>query len=86
MKLTSILFKQIITLEPKFCVSCLHFIPNKFGNEYVKCNLFPVEIEDTYLITGNRKDDFIEYIHCSTARKFNRMCGENANKYEAIKN
>ena len=86
MKLTTfLLFKQLISLEPKFCVTCKHFIPNyKLGNEYGKCYQFPIEKEDTYLITGERKDEPTEYKHCSTARKFNNMCGENGKRYEAV--
>ena len=85
MKLTSLLlFKQLISLEPKFCVTCTHFIPNKLGNEYGKCLQFPIEKEYTYLITGERNEEPDDYTHCTTARKHNNMCGENGKKYEAI--
>ena len=85
MKFTNmLLFKQLITLEPKFCITCTHFIPNKLGNEYGKCILFPIEKDDTYLITGERKHEPDDYKQCSAARKFNHMCGENGKKYEAL--
>jgi hypothetical protein len=85
-KLTSLLlFKQLISLEPKFCVTCTHFIPNKLGNEYGKCLQFPIEKEYTYLITGERNEEPDDYTHCTTARKHNNMCGEHGKNMKPLK-
>ena len=69
-------------VAPKFCVYCEHFIPNKDGiNDFGKCKLFTKEVRDNYFVTGEKKEQETSYQYCSTARKFDHMCGERAKKY-----
>lgn len=68
------------TLMPKFCVHCEHFIPHKNGDKYGKCKMFPEEATDLYLITGEKNQE-ATYHYCSTARKFDHMCGEQGKRY-----
>lgn len=76
------LFHMAISL-PKFCVNCLHYIPHKMP-KFGKCNLFP--IKENYLITGEIKMNQIDYKYCSSARKYDDMCGESGKKYKEFMN
>lgn len=81
MKYVSCFFVFIsYVLMPKFCVHCEHFIPYKNGNKYGKCKMFPEEVTDQYLITGQKNQE-VSYHYCSTARKFDHMCGEQGKLY-----
>ena len=76
----------LINHKPKICIDCKFYIKqNNFfiSNEFGKCSLFPYECEnDYYLVNGlnNEKDE--EYYHCSTARKYEDMCGREGKFYE----
>ncbi len=39
--------------SPKFCFHCTHFIPNQIGNQFGRCNFFPVT--DSSLVTRKKK-------------------------------
>lgn len=68
----------------KICIDCKFFSNNFFTDKnFGKCILFPVSHHDTdYLVTGINKNEKPEYYFCSTARKFDYMCGEEGKKYE----
>ncbi len=58
----------------KFCINCKHFITDNKENIFAKCKMFPqLENKINYLINGIEKDGFS---YCSTARQFEKMCGE----------
>jgi hypothetical protein len=44
-------------ISPKFCINCKFFKPQyPLNNEFGKCKLFPIEIEDkSFLVTGLKK-------------------------------
>jgi len=73
---------HLINSQEKFCINCRHFkgdylSSNKFG----KCKLFP-EKEDNqieYLVSGKPHS---RYYYCSTARKFDNMCGLEGKYYD----
>jgi hypothetical protein len=68
--------------SPKFCLHCTHFIPDKIGNQFSTCNFFPDTHTDTsFLVTGEKKEVEDIYHYCSTARKYDHMCGEYAKHY-----
>ena len=72
-----------------FCVNCKYFIQyndlsydDDTKNEYGKCTLFPrFNIDNTYLITGKKIEQDIDYNYCSVARTCEHMCGEQGKKY-----
>ena len=68
----------------KICIDCKFFSNNFFTDKnFGKCLLFPYKQDNTdYLVTGINKNEKPEYHYCSTARKFNYMCGEEGKKYE----
>lgn len=73
-------FKEI---KPKLCVNCKHFIPDNNNNKFGKCSLFPVRKENDYfLVDGVSEDGIIDYHYCSTARKYDRMCGNEGKMYK----
>ena len=78
------LITSSVTIKPKFCVNCKYFISTGASdaeNEYyAKCSFFPKE-NGGYLITGN-KNSSNNFYHCSTARGYSDMCGENATHYK----
>jgi len=64
----------------KFCVDCKYFIAPNDGTQQVYgiCSKFPIG-SPKFLVDGVfRNDDFFT---CSTARKFDDMCGKNATKF-----
>jgi hypothetical protein len=77
--LLPILSLDIVT--PKFCVHCKFFRNNFMGdNKFGKCSLFPVkEGSIHYFVTGIEKD--ADFNFCSTARKYDDMCGKDGKKY-----
>ena len=74
---------------PKFCVNCKYFLPSEgsFPSSpvYGKCLLFNQTIitaDETYLVTGvDNSEVSVEYNYCSTARKFENMCGIDGKRY-----
>ena len=76
---------QLINAQDKFCVNCRHFKGFIFGDKFGKCKLFPIieKVYDhtDYLVTGKRKDN-THYYYCSTARKFENMCGLEGRYYD----
>ena len=72
------LFVNSLTIKPKFCVNCKHFIPHEHNNEFGKCSLFVYE-NAKYLVDGIVRDN--EYYACSTARSWDHLCGKTAKKY-----
>ena len=70
---------------PKFCIDCKFFKNNFFtGSEFGKCSFFPIEKKDypDYLVNGYKKISKTEYTYCSTARKFEDLCGKEGKFYE----
>jgi len=68
------------TASPKFCLHCTHFIPDELGNHFGTCKFFPIQYKDSsFLVTGEKQE--IKYNYCSTARKFDHMCGDYAKHY-----
>jgi nanoRNase/pAp phosphatase (c-di-AMP/oligoRNAs hydrolase) len=75
---------------PKFCVNCKYYIPSESthstSSAYGKCLLFnitTIKLDETYLVTGvDNSEVSVEYNYCSTARKFEGMCGADGKRYE----
>ena len=69
-------------ITPKICINC-KFFTNSFlaNNMFGKCSLFPKtkEVDDHYFVTGIKKKEAFYY--CSTARKYDDMCGKEGKKY-----
>jgi hypothetical protein len=78
----------------KLCTNCKHFIP---GNNQVsaKCKLFPKLLEFSpknlikkrahlvnYLVSGVPPKSEQNYLHCTTARGIDCMCGIDGKLYE----
>jgi hypothetical protein len=71
----------------KFCYQCKHYKRHPgllyFTPEFGHCSLNPKEsYNNDYLVTGNIKRVVDEYHYCSTARKFDDMCGPFGKNYE----
>lgn len=78
MKFLLLLVVPIFSL--KFCIHCKHFITDNKENIFGKCKMFPqIENKINYLINGIEKDG---YSYCSTARQYEKMCGENGKMFE----
>ena len=88
MSLMKFLFLLITPIFSLKCSNCKHFVIGKpdifvFG----KCNLFPKKDYVDYL-PGDKKRKYRKedmYYYCSTARKFDSLCGEDGTGYEAKK-
>ena len=71
--------------KPKFCIDCKFYKNNFFfgSNAYGKCSLFPYDpVDDDYLVNGINNNEDKDYYHCSTARKWEDMCGKKGKFYE----
>jgi hypothetical protein len=68
---------------PKLCINCKFYTKDFLSlSEFGKCSLFPREIDnDSFLVNGVANNN-IEYIYCSTARKFYHMCGTEGKFYQ----
>jgi len=68
-------------IKPKLCVNCKFFTNNFITkNKYGKCSLFPIPNNTTKnLIVGFEN---IEHYLCSTARKYDDMCGNEGKFYK----
>lgn len=75
---------QLINSQEKFCVNCRHFKGNLFSDKFSTCKLFPLiekEYDEAdYLVTG--KQNTKHYYYCTTARKFDTMCGLEGKYYD----
>ena len=65
----------------KFCINCKFFINNSIDNSHGKCSFFPKHDDNNadFLVTGIKN---IDYTYCSTARKYDEMCGIEGKKYK----
>lgn len=77
-----------VSLKTKFCVNCKFAINNingYYNDEFIKCALFPINNffdETNFLVTGVNSISEPEYTYCSTARKFDNMCGKEGKMYK----
>lgn len=73
-------------VTPKLCINCKFYTKDFFtSSEFGKCSSFPAEKENDYfLVNGNNNNNDKEYNYhyCSTARKFDHMCGEEGKFYK----
>ena len=80
------LHPTLIETTPKFCIDCKFYIKPDFfliSNEFGECSLFVKEqSNDHFLVNGINNNDDKEYYHCSTARKWEDMCGREGKLYE----
>lgn len=74
----------------KFCINCKYFIPKEsifltpaYNSAFAKCGFYPNKITDNeFLITGSiSKSQKDEFYYCSTARKFEHLCGESGKHF-----
>ena len=79
-----LLFLSIVSGFDKLCMNCKHFkrdifTPSRFG----KCKKF-LTIDDNvnHLINGKKQEKTENMHYCSTARKFDILCGEEGVGYE----
>ena len=85
-----ILFTEIVVsnpTKPNLCVNCKFFTKDFFTmNKFGKCAVFPKEDQDDdnryLLVDGTKTNNKQEYNFCTTARKFERMCGQEGKFYE----
>jgi hypothetical protein len=71
----------------KFCVDCVHFLPDKSSVTYGKCKAFPKKdsikkAETQYMVSGVLTDAELEFFYCSTARETESMCGRNGAQFQ----
>ena len=73
--------------KPNFCINCIHFRGNFFGNKFGKCSLFPVtEYSDNkdYLVNGIKPVPVVDYKYCSIVRSYHE-CGKERKMYKEKK-
>jgi len=73
----------VLSLKHNLCIDCKFFKRHYRSNDmFSKCSLFPtMERYMDYFITGKGNVIFESYHFCSTARKFDDMCGEDGKKF-----
>jgi hypothetical protein len=77
-------FTYIDILEPKLCDNCKFCIKENILmlSEFSKCRKFKYIEHDYFFETRLNKPKRIKNHFCSTARKFDYMCGEEGKKFE----
>ena len=71
-------------IRPKLCIDCKFYTKDFFTfSEFGKCSLFPIEKNSYFFVNGkgNNSKEY-DYHYCSTARKFDNMCGQEGKFYE----
>ena len=71
-------------IGPKLCINCKFYKKNFFAfGEFGKCAMFTYEqYNDNFLVNG-KNDSINENFHyCSTARKYDYLCGKEGKFYE----
>ena len=80
------LFCFIETYKPRLCVNCKYFIKpdDILDTGYGKCSKHPKEEDNNmnYLVTGIKNQNQKQYWYCSTARKYDTMCGPDGKDYK----
>jgi len=71
----------------KLCMNCKHFKKDIFTpSKYAQCSKFLIiDTNVDHLIDGKRREEKKNMYYCSTARKFDILCGEDGTGYEAKK-
>jgi hypothetical protein len=70
-------------MTPKLCINCKFFKGTFLMEKYGTCSLFPkVSEDDSFLVTGVKKNKRIEYDYCSIVRKYNPDCGPDGKLFE----
>lgn len=74
-------FFSFINAQEKFCVNCRHYKGDFWGGKFGKCAMFPEKDDNQadYLVTGRPHS---MYYYCSTARKYDNMCGPGGKYYD----
>lgn len=79
--LCSIILPIFSLKEMKLCINCKYFVSDNDSGKYGKCSLFPhKESKIYYLVNGINRER--QYYHCSLARQFDDMCGEEGKMYK----
>jgi hypothetical protein len=65
-------------INPKLCINCKYFISDNDNGKDGKCSFLPKR-DENYLVNGINEED---YYYCSTARKYEDMCGEEGKYYK----
>jgi len=73
-----------IPTDPKFCINCKFSLKENFltPDMFCKCSKFSYLEDDYFFVNGRGRPQKTKYHYCSTARKFDHMCGEEGKKYE----
>uniref|UniRef100_A0A6C0KHG1 Uncharacterized protein n=1 Tax=viral metagenome TaxID=1070528 RepID=A0A6C0KHG1_9ZZZZ len=74
----ALLALSVTALRPKFCYNCQHFLSAENGEaKFGKCAQFPIVIQhDDFLVTGETNSQTTDHKYCSSARHFEKMCGQ----------
>jgi hypothetical protein len=68
-------------IKPKLCINCKFFKNYFLNSKYGKCEMFITTYDNDYFLVNGNKNK-IDFAFCSTARKFEDMCGEQGKFYE----
>ena len=87
MKIILLFCVSIVSALDKLCMNCKHFKKDIFTpSKYAQCKKFLIIDKNVnYLIDGKKQQKTENMHYCSTARKFDILCGENGTGYEARK-
>ena len=79
-----LLFLTNVTAFDKLCMNCKHFKRNVFSpSRFAKCKKFlTIDNNVNHLIDGKKQEKSENMHYCSTARKFDILCGEEGTGYE----
>ena len=73
----------VLSVKPKICINCKHFIPDNGTGEFGKCSLFlRPDYDNSFLVNGNIKEKKDYYYYCSSARGNGKMCGLEGKMYK----
>ena len=77
MKYFFLFILQVFSNEIPKCIHCKFFQKHFIDNKYGKCLFFPKT--EVQFVTDEHDND--SHYYCSTARKYEDMCGKEGKKY-----
>jgi hypothetical protein len=78
------LFLIVPIFSLKLCINCKHYKKDIFTpSKYAQCKKYLIVDNNVDRLIDGKKTEEKKMLYCSTARKFDHLCGEEGTGYDA---